>query len=52
VGTFDSSPADLLEPPGPVPPGNFLEIELVLISEDERTSPTVRDLSVQYLCPL
>ena len=52
VGTFDSSPADLTAPPGPVPTGNFLELELVLVSEDERTSPTVRDLSVQYLCPL
>ncbi len=52
VGTFTSSPSDLTAPPGPVPPGNFLEIELVLVSEDERTSPTVRDLSVQYLCPL
>jgi len=52
VGTFTESPSDLTASPGPVPLGNFLEIELVLVSEDERTSPTVRDVSVQYLCPL
>ena len=52
VGDFTTSPVDLLAPPGPVPPGNFLEVEVMLISEDEVATPAVRNLQVQYLCPL
>jgi hypothetical protein len=51
LGPFDVSPADLTLPPGPVPELRFLEVEITLVSEDERSSPAVRSVTVQFNCP-
>ncbi|MDH5490789.1 MAG: hypothetical protein OEY14_02335, partial [Myxococcales bacterium] len=52
LGPFDSQPADLLLPPGPVPSLRFLEVELMLVSDDGATSPRVLDVSIRYNCPV
>ena len=52
LGPFRGSPIDLMSSPGPLAEGRLLEVELMLVSADERRSPTVRDLTVQYHCPI
>jgi hypothetical protein len=51
-GPFTSFPADLAAPPGPVPAGRVLELELVLISDDGLLTPRVRDLVLGHRCPV
>ncbi|MCA9608063.1 MAG: hypothetical protein KC619_20785, partial [Myxococcales bacterium] len=52
VGPFTTRPTDLGLPPGPVAERRYLELEITLISDDERTSPRITDVSVQYNCPI
>ncbi len=52
IGPFRSTPAELSLPPGPVPPERFLEVEITLVSGDERSTPVVRSVEVQLNCPL
>lgn len=51
-GPYRDAPVDLSLPPGPVPPGRFLEIEALLVSEDESNSPALRSLTLRYNCPV
>lgn len=52
IGPYTARPTELDAPPGPVPPRRYLELEITLISEDERTSPRITDLTVQFNCPI
>lgn len=52
VGPWTTRPTDLAMPPGPVEPRTYLELEVSLFSDDEATSPTIRDITVQYNCPI
>lgn len=52
LGPFRTTPAELTMPPGPVPPDRFLEVEVTLISGDERATPVVRSVAVQFNCPI
>jgi len=52
IGPFRTTPSDLVLPPGPVGPERFLEVEVMLVSGDERSTPRVRSVSVQYNCPI
>ena len=51
IGPFETMPADLMLPPGPIPPNRFMEVEITLVSEDERSTPAVRNVTVQLNCP-
>ncbi|MCC7542686.1 MAG: hypothetical protein IT379_41100 [Deltaproteobacteria bacterium] len=50
IGPFTMSPADLRAPPGPVPPGLYLQVEFRLYSEDSRVAPRVFDADVTGTC--
>lgn len=52
VGPYTMRPTDLALPPGPVAQQRYLELEISLISDDERTSPAIRDVAVQFNCPI
>ncbi len=52
VGPYTARPTDLALPPGPVDMRRYLELEISLISDDETTSPRIRDVTVQYNCPI
>ncbi|MFW5920456.1 MAG: hypothetical protein ACOCUS_01350, partial [Polyangiales bacterium] len=52
IGPFRTEPADLMMPPGPIPQDRFMELEVTLISDDERNTPVLRTVSVQYNCPV
>ncbi len=53
IGSWTSFPADLQAPPGPVPDGAMLEVELTLITTgDNLASPAIRSLDFTYTCPL
>ncbi|MCB9597504.1 MAG: hypothetical protein H6719_32585 [Sandaracinaceae bacterium] len=52
VGPFTMRPTDLALPPGPVSPLRYLELEITLFSDDERTSPRITDVTVQFNCPI
>jgi len=51
VGPFRALPVDLSVAPGPLPTGRYLEIEAMLVSDNEVSSPVLRGLSVQLNCP-
>jgi len=51
VGPFRALPVDLTAPPGPLPTGRYMEIEAMLVSDNEVSSPVLRGLSVQLNCP-
>lgn len=51
LGPFTEQPVDLSLPPGPPGNGRFMEVEIVLVSEDEETSPRLQTLDVQFNCP-
>ncbi len=50
-GPWTSSPADLQAPPGPVPDGHYLQLNIRLKSEDGESTPIVHSYSVQWACP-
>jgi hypothetical protein len=50
-GPWTSSPADLQAAPGPVPDGEYLQLIIRLVSEDEESTPIVHAYSVQWACP-
>jgi streptogramin lyase len=52
VGPFEDSPANLQAPPGPVPDGAFLELEIILISESISAVPSVGWVELSYECPI
>jgi hypothetical protein len=53
IGPFTESPVDLQAPPGPVPPGRFLEFEVVLLSTDPFAVPRVSRIDLVFLeCPV
>jgi streptogramin lyase len=52
IGPFLDSPASLAAPPGPVPDGEFLELEVTLISNDESALPRVLWVDISYECPV
>lgn len=51
VGPFTTRPTDLMMAPGPLGQQRYMELEITLIS-DGSTSPTIRNLTVQYNCPI
>jgi streptogramin lyase len=51
-GPFVTSPVDLQAPPGPVPDGQFMEIEITLLTSDDTAVPTLRSLELTYECPV
>lgn len=52
IGTWSMSPARLQMPPGPVPAGRFLEVQLQLSTDDIGVVPSVSGVSVSYQCPI
>ncbi|MBX3273265.1 MAG: hypothetical protein KF729_23585 [Sandaracinaceae bacterium] len=52
IGPFTSRPTELALPPGPVPGGRHLELEVTLISDDETSTPRINDVTVQFHCPI
>jgi hypothetical protein len=50
-GPWTTSPADLQAAPGPVPDGEYLQLNIRLISEDRESTPIVHSYSVQWACP-
>ena len=51
VGPFiGTSPIDLTEAPGPVEDGRFMEVEIVLRTEQGTVKPKVRDLELGFRC--
>jgi DNA-binding beta-propeller fold protein YncE len=51
VGPFlGTSPVDLTEAPGPVEDGRFMEVEIVLRTEQGTVKPKVRDLELGFTC--
>ncbi|HMI91751.1 MAG TPA: MopE-related protein [Polyangiales bacterium] len=50
IGSFGGARADLRMSPGPLPGGRLLELEARLFSGDGRSSPALREISVQLLC--
>ncbi|GAB5546597.1 MAG: hypothetical protein SangKO_063570 [Sandaracinaceae bacterium] len=51
IGPFTARPTELALPPGPVPQRRFMELEISLISDDETSTPSIRDITVQFNCP-
>lgn len=52
-GPWTEFPGNLQGPPGPVPHGQYLEVELTLLTlTDELASPSVRSIDFTYTCPL
>jgi len=51
VGPFRTLAVDLTLPPGPLLSGRFMQLEAMLVSDDETSSPLLRGLSVQLNCP-
>lgn len=53
IGPFQSSPANLQEPPGPVSRGRFLEFEITLLTTNAFAVPRVSAIDVVYEdCPI
>lgn len=52
IGPWTTRPTDLALPPGPVDNAQYLELEISLFSDDELTSPRIRDVTVQFNCPI
>jgi hypothetical protein len=50
-GPWLVSPADLQQPPGPVPDSRYILLIIRLISEDRETTPIVHSYSVDWACP-
>jgi DNA-binding beta-propeller fold protein YncE len=50
IGPFLGPVVDLRMPPGPVPPGRYLEIEIRLRTEDRRVAPRVFSVDVAGEC--
>lgn len=50
VGPFSDNPARLSEAPGPVPQGDFLEVELVLSTANQEEAPRVFGVEVAKEC--
>ena len=52
-GPFTTSPVDLQEsPPGPVPNGQYMDIEVTLLNFGDIAYPTLHSLEVSYECPI
>lgn len=51
VGPWTARPTELTAAPGPLEPLRYLEVEVSLFS-DGSSSPTVRNVTVQYHCPI
>ncbi len=49
-GPWTMSPAELQQPPGPVPDGKYLLLILRLISDDRESTPIVHSYNVQWSC--
>ncbi|MBP6629630.1 MAG: hypothetical protein KBG28_21800 [Kofleriaceae bacterium] len=49
-GPWTMSPADLTQPPGPVPDASYMLLIIRLVSEDRMTTPIVHGYSVQKSC--
>jgi hypothetical protein len=52
IGVWAASPARLAEPPGPVPAGRFLEVQLALSSDEADVVPAIGRLAMTYECPI
>jgi len=51
-GPFTQSPADLLQPPGPVPSKGYLRVEFQLTSTDGASTPVLNSFQVSWRCIL
>jgi DNA-binding beta-propeller fold protein YncE len=52
IGPWTDRPTDLALPPGPVAQQRYLELEISLFSDDESSTPSVDDVTVQFNCPI
>jgi hypothetical protein len=50
IGPFEGNPANFLEPPGPLPRGHFIEIDIRLATTDRTAAPRVFDIDVAGVC--
>ncbi len=50
-GPWQVSPADLTQPPGPVPPARYLLLIIRLTSQDRESTPIVHSYNVAWSCP-
>ena len=50
IGPFTGNPANLQAPPGPVPDGRFLEVEVRLSTDDRGAAPRVFSVDVSNTC--
>lgn len=50
IGPFTTTPANLTLPPGPVPDGRFLEIDIRMETTDRRLTPRVYSASAAGFC--
>jgi streptogramin lyase len=50
-GPWTVSPADLQQPPGPVPDARYLLLIIRLISQDRESTPIVHSYNVEWSCP-
>ncbi len=49
-GPFNTSPADLQSPPGPVPRNGWIRLEFQLTSTDGRSTPVLNSFHLSYTC--
>ena len=52
VGPFTARPTELQLPPGPLPQLEFMELEISLFSDDESSTPSIDNVTVQFHCPV
>ena len=50
IGPFSGTPIDFAMPPGPVPTGRYLQLELRLATDDRRIAPRVLSVDVASSC--
>ncbi len=50
-GPWTVSPAELSQPPGPVPASRYLLLIIRLISQDRQSTPIVHSYNVEWSCP-
>ncbi|MCC7536037.1 MAG: PQQ-like beta-propeller repeat protein [Deltaproteobacteria bacterium] len=50
IGPFIGNPVNLQAPPGPVPDGAYLEVEIRLRSDDRTTAPRIFTVDVAHTC--
>jgi hypothetical protein len=50
-GPWTVSPAELQQPPGPVPDGRYLLLIIRLSTQDRESTPIVHGFSVEWSCP-